>query len=556
MINRCIFIILTFLLIFTPLAFGSMEIWAFSIMEIGIFVMIVLSVVGYLFQSASKASWSPGFSDPAGSASTLDSQPAACNPEPDHFPLNPQRAICNPESDVSHLNPEPGTRNPQSDLSHSNPELVTCNPEPDHFASNPEPVTCNPEHHYSSFLIPALFLALFFILVLFQLLPLPAGLLQSISPNTIKIRQALSIPGSSFSLAGEGLRISFVPFATEIELFKWIALAGFFFFLLRWNSLGRQSSIPGGLMTVIMLVGVAESLYGMIEFFSGHRHVLYLDRSSGMSSVMGTFINRNYFAGYLLMVIPLTVGFLFSRQARRLRRVAGWRRRLSDLDGKSLLIGYCIVLMIIALLFSASRMGIISLLVSFTIISVLFRDSERGETFSTSLAMMATIALVWAGTIGLDAVISRFFEPPETLWGRWEIWRDTWKIVKDFPFFGSGLGTFAQVFPGYRAIHIEAFFTHAENDFLQLASEVGLVGAVFLAVVLSYILVRGFRGIRSASRSDPRRYIAMGSLVGALALLFHSTVERNIQVPGNAFLLTFLLALVFRIGTTRRKLKA
>jgi putative inorganic carbon (hco3(-)) transporter len=531
MINRCIFIILTFLLIFTPLAFGSMEIWAFSIMEIGVFVMIVLSVVGYLFQSASKASWSPGFSEPAGPTSTL--HPLASTVDSQSPTLNSQCDLAFPDS-------EPGTCNPHSDLCHLNPGLETR----------------NPEHHYPLFLFPALFLALFFILVLFQLLPLPAGLLQSISPNTVKIRQALSIPGSSFSLAGEGLRISFIPFATEIELFKWIALAGFFFFLLRWNSLGRRSSIPGRLMTVIMLVGVAESLYGIVEFFSGHRHVLYLDRSSGMSSVMGTFINRNYFAGYLLMVIPLTVGFLFSRQARRLRRVAGWRRRLSDLDGKSLLIGYCIVVMIIALLFSASRMGIISLLLSFTIITLLFRDSDRGETFSTSLAMTATIALVWAGTIGLDAVISRFFEPPESLWGRWEIWRDTWKIVKDFPLFGSGLGTFAQVFPGYRAIYIEAFFTHAENDFLQLASEVGLVGAVFLAVVLSYVLARGFRGVRSASRSDPRRYIGMGSLVGALALLFHSTVERNIQVPGNAFLLTLLLALVFRIGTTSRKPKA
>jgi hypothetical protein len=35
--------------------------------------------------------------------------------------------------------------------------------------------------------------------------------------------------------------------------------------------------------------------------------------------------------------------------------------------------------------------------------------------------------------------------------------------------------------------------------------------------------------------------------VGILALMFHSMVERNIQVPANAFLFTFLWALVLKV---------
>jgi hypothetical protein len=36
----------------------------------------------------------------------------------------------------------------------------------------------------------------------------------------------------------------------------------------------------------------------------------------------------------------------------------------------------------------------------------------------------------------------------------------------------------------------------------------------------------------------------MGSLVGILALMFHSLVEANIQIPANAFLFTFIFGLV------------
>ena len=123
-------------------------------------------------------------------------------------------------------------------------------------------------------------------------------------------------------------------------------------------------------------MGVFESLYGMFEFFSGHHQILYL---KGISAVTGTFINRNYFAGYLLMVIPLSMGFLFSREAIRKSRSTSWRHRLSSLDGKTLLIGFGVMVMIFGLLFSASRMGILSLLLSFTLISILFKDPSEGK---------------------------------------------------------------------------------------------------------------------------------------------------------------------------------
>ena len=42
MINHLIKSILILLIIFTPIAFGSMELWAFSLMELGILLIIIL----------------------------------------------------------------------------------------------------------------------------------------------------------------------------------------------------------------------------------------------------------------------------------------------------------------------------------------------------------------------------------------------------------------------------------------------------------------------------------------------------------------------------------
>jgi O-antigen ligase len=146
-------------------------------------------------------------------------------------------------------------------------------------------------------------------------------------------------------------------------------------------------------------------------------------------------------------------------------------------------------------------------------------------------------------------VISRFFTVSEGFKSRWGIWVNTFRIFKDFPLLGSGLGTFAQIFPTYRSFHIQGFHTHAENDYLQPASEVGIIGIGLLLILFSILSYKGVYGIRSLSHRESERYIGIGGLGGILGLLFHSIVERNIEVPANAFLFTFIWAIIHTIST-------
>ncbi len=469
MINYFIIFNFISLLLFTPIAFGSMELWAFSLMELGILLILIFWAIQQLVTSNSLS-------------------------------LTRYSTLCNPYPSVE----------------------------------------------WKQFAVVIILLSLFLLIVLLQTIPLPSDLIKVISSKTFSLRNKLLFFNDQLSRT----TLSFVPFLTRVEFFKWLTLSGFFLFFLFWKDLSEKTR--NFLILTILFMGVAESLYGMFEFFSGHRHILHINMSERISSVTGTFPNRNYFAGYLLMVIPLAMGYLFYRKSLKWGEFIGWRDRLSNFDGKTILIAFGIIIMILALLFSASRMGIISLLLSFTLLSLVFRGPQKGERLSKSSVLILGLAVLWAFWIGLDEVISRFLGTSEKFKFRWVFWSNTIQILKDYPLFGSGLGTFINIFPMYRSFHTRGLATHAESDWLQLASEVGFLGTGVLLVLFIYLFYKAVSKIRSLSYEEPERYIGIGGLVGILALMFHSLVERNIQVPANAFLYTLLWAIVLRINVGKK----
>ena len=70
----------------------------------------------------------------------------------------------------------------------------------------------------------------------------------------------------------------------------------------------------------------------------------------------------------------------------------------------------------------------------------------------------------------------------------------------------------------------------------------------FLLILFASFFYKAVSGVRSFSPGDPRRSAGMGGLVGILALMFDGLVEKNFQIPSNAFLFTFIFALVLRVG--------
>jgi O-antigen ligase len=201
-----------------------------------------------------------------------------------------------------------------------------------------------------------------------------------------------------------------------------------------------------------------------------------------------------------------------------------------------------------ALLFSRSRMGIISALVS--LIAVL---ALAGSGSLSMRARVAVGALFFLGIIGLavwigsDPVITRFealgdqYSHPGQ--DRVSIWRDTLRLIRLHPVLGSGLGTFTVVYPSVQTAFLSNFVDHAHSDYLQIAAELGVPGAILAFCGILWILGLTVRHGKRGSEYD--RGISFACFGGTTAILLHSLADFNLYIPANALVFAIILALAW-----------
>lgn len=285
--------------------------------------------------------------------------------------------------------------------------------------------------------------------------------------------------------------------------------------------------------------------------------MIYWLRPIRFGNPFGPFVNRNHFAGYIIMVIPLALGLLLTRRPRPAGETL--RDLLVRADPRRLLLGFMALVMSVALFLSCSRSGILAGALAFIYLIVFLRHLRligRRQTlviFGTSLVLVA-LTLAYFGTADL---LDRF----ETVGGerveveyRWDIWRDTVRIYRDYPVLGIGLGGFERFYPYYKSFYRRKPFTHAENDYLQVAAEMGTWGLAslagfFLAFFGSVLFWRPEKNPAVRPRKRPGvwpvsgRGLVAGCSAGVLALLLQSALNFNLAIPANALLLTVLLAL-------------
>lgn len=393
---------------------------------------------------------------------------------------------------------------------------------------------------------------LFLLGPLVQLIPLPVSLVSAVSPRTARY---WLLTGRVTS--GSWTVFSLYPARTAGELVRLSAYGAIFYALKGYRPAGGgRTDFSGRLLTAVVATGFVVSVIGILQKYSW-QGMIYWVRPIRFGNPFGPFVNRNHFAGYIIMVIPLALGLLLSCRARP----AGvtFRDRLAQSDPRRLLLAFMALVMAVALFLSYSRSGILAGVLGFIYligISWRYRLINRRQALvitGTSLVLIA-LALAYFGTSDL---ISRF----ETVGGggteveyRWDIWQDTVRIYRDFPVLGIGLGGFERFYPYYKSFDRRKPFTHAENDYLQVAAEMGSWGLAALAGFLvtffgSVVFWKPERNPAVHPRKRPGgwpvsgRGLVAGCSAGVLGLLLQSVLNFNLVIPANVLLLTVLLAL-------------
>ena len=378
-------------------------------------------------------------------------------------------------------------------------------------------------------------MGLFFLLIVIQLIPMPLNLLKIISPNTqdmlLQTRQGLNY------IFGERLIDSFTisinPYATKEKLILYSSYAAFF--LVASNHIVHRKQIKR-YFWIIFTVGLLESLIGITQYIS----------SSSLEPASGTYVNPNHFAGLLILIIPVSLGYILY-----LGQTRGAGSNIIEIIRKSkfsnqVLILFATCLMGTGLIMSQSRGALISALASIAIFYVLLSWKRKNRSGTYFIALFVAVIAVYSVWIGLDPVIEKFSEATETVPKRTYIWEDTLHIIKDFPVLGTGLGTYSLSFSLYKdSAFWPVVIQHAHNDYLELLSETGVVGFLLIMWGMVVFYIRAIpKVLRGKSDKDPLRYyLLLGALSGTLGMMVHVITDFNFQIPANAYYFTFLLAL-------------
>ena len=375
-----------------------------------------------------------------------------------------------------------------------------------------------------------------------QLVPVPLALLASASPETTRVIQQLDLAVSTGSVSRHPLSI--VPSLTGIGLVLFTANA------LCVLGCARLFSIRGArrIGDAIAVIGVALALAAIIQksFSTGKIYGFWTPFEGGLP--FGPFVNRNHFAGWMLMALPLTFGLLCGRAARAMRGVKPtWRHRLlwfSTPEASGLILAAAgAIVMALSLVMTMSRSGIGSLAIAIAITGAVVMRRQRATRRAVTLGYLSLLVIVVVGWVGADAIVERFARADwRELGNRRGAWTDAIDIASRFPVMGTGLNTYGIATLFYQRHDLATYYSQAHNDFLQLAAEGGLLLTIPAALCAGAFIIAVRR--RFIEETSVRTYwLRVGAVTGLTAIALQETVDFSLQMPGNAALFAVLCAI-------------
>ena len=368
------------------------------------------------------------------------------------------------------------------------------------------------------------------------------GLIQLLPLRSAEAVDLLSIPAVK--------SLSLDPYATTLILADVATLFVYFAAILVFTDTPHRLRI---LVRTITIFGFMLAIFGLTQSFTTNK--VFWVRELSQSTAFGPFINRHHFAGYMELTMALPLGMLFAGSLDRDKRFAYI---------------FAAVLMGVALVMTNSRGGVISLVAEILFLLVMsgFRKRKTREVPEKSqrikrAALRAAFALslivaLFAGVVllGGESALSRFAgtvnsEDPTT--GRAHFWNVTLDIIKAHPIVGTGLGAFPTVYTRYDSRNGSFRLEQVHNDYLQIMSDGGIVGAALGLVFVVMLFRYGFA--RRESPDDYRSGVALGALAGCFAVLVHSFFDFTLHTTANALLFLVMAALATMNGRVEQPSK-
>jgi hypothetical protein len=371
-----------------------------------------------------------------------------------------------------------------------------------------------------------------------------AVLLLAAAPVWVALLQAVPWPGLGATTA--------TPEATWHAALVGLAVSACF--------LMGLSAQPGHTRVLLKLwvgVAVAQAALGLIQL--GGAEALHFGLETSERAI-GTFASKNTYSNFLVMAMPLAMLWLLNPSADA--GAAG--EPPEDGAGRRWLWGLALFTLMSAVIASTSRTGIATgLLVALLAVALLPEgagsDIRAGKGRAGSprglgarwwllgggLALLL-LALMAGGLDWVDRFDSERLLADDARRG---LMRDaTWQGALAFWPWGSGMGSYATVFPRFQPDELGPWLVdNAHSEYLQSLMEMGAAFVIIAAVALALIGRRLWRLARAATKGwAPQDRLAVACGIGALATALHAWVDYPFRIPANAMMAAFLLGVFLR----------
>ncbi len=366
---------------------------------------------------------------------------------------------------------------------------------------------------FSFLKISLLPLAVFIPLITLQVVWLPEWFFSLFSPATFSLYRQFMPHPSSYGT------VSIYPDATVFFLLQIISCIAVFFVAV--NYLDNEVKCKR-VIYVIIFSGFAYALYGII---------MNIVKLQGGYS---TFTNRNHFAAYIQLIIPLGLAAALTLKSRV----------------KRVILFFASSVMIASLFYSWSRAGRICFVFGLIIFLVLLRIKRPfGKIIRYMVVLFIFLALL-AGIIGFSGFFNRMeslYNPLKAYSDRFMFFLDTLRVVGDFPFLGVGLGAYPEIIQKYKTSDLQVSYVFSHNEPAQLLSETGVLGFIIISFFFVSIFYKSLRAWLKRMNTFSV-FMSIGCFIGIASVLFHSLLDFVFHVPANLVLFFIIIALGFRVS--------
>jgi O-antigen ligase len=308
----------------------------------------------------------------------------------------------------------------------------------------------------------------------------------------------------------------------------------------------RSPARANYLVQAVTIIISVYAAYGLISFAWTPGAVRWFENTSVRGAVTSTFGNRNHFATYAGIGLIAACGLILRLYRRELTTRGGSLQfriaSIIEATGQkgAILLG-CAFLLLVALLLTGSRGGIIATGLGLLVLGALsfarreasFAGQRQTLVFGAFLAVAAFLAF---GDVFVGEITERgLFDE-----NRKAVYMITLRSITNAPLLGYGYGTFMDVFPMFRDRSVSGgdFWEQAHNTYLEVFQGLGLVFGSMLVASVVLLVLRCLKG--AATRQEG---VTVPCVAASVAFLVgvHALADFSLQIQAVA--LTFMALL-------------